>query len=491
MTAVNDAFTAQLTAAPSRRESRRAIRVVLRFTAAADVLVIGASVLVAWQLRTWGDGWGLGPLSADSLSARAVPLLILGWLTVLVAGGGYSARNFGSGPEEFRTVGRASFITAGVVGLACYLLDQPLSRGFVVLAFVIGTPLLFAGRYFIRQSAHALRRDGRLMHRVIAVGGPSGISEVVDALQRSPHAGFEVIGACLPDTIAVEPDRFPVPIIGRVRDARAQCEAMGADTVLVARGGYASAQELRRIAWDLEGSSIDLVVVPSLTDVAGPRIHMRPVAGLPLLHVEQPQAGKAGGWSKRAFDVVVASVLLLVLAPVLLAVALVVKLHDGGPVFFRQARVGRAGQSFPMMKFRSMASDAEARLADLLALNESDGLLFKIRNDPRITPVGRFMRRYSVDEIPQLFNVLRGDMSLVGPRPPLLSEVDHYADDVRRRLLVRPGLTGLWQVSGRSSLSWDESVRLDLFYVDNWTMTSDLVIMAKTVRAVLRATGAY
>jgi exopolysaccharide biosynthesis polyprenyl glycosylphosphotransferase len=490
MTAVEDAFTARV-ATPSRRETHRKIRIILRFTAVADLLVISLSVFAAWQLRSLGDRWGLGPLSADPLSVRSVPVLIVGWLVVIAAGGGYSPRNFGSGPEEFRSVGRASFITAGTVGLACYLLNQPLSRGFVVLAFVIGTPLLLVERYLIRRSAHSLRRDGRLMHRVIAVGGPSGISEVVDALQRSKHVGFEVIGACLPDTIAVEPDRFPVPIIGRVADTRAQCEAKGADTVLVARGGYASAQELRRIAWDLEGSNIDLVVVPSLTDVAGPRIHMRPVAGLPLLHVEQPQAGKAGGWSKRAFDIVVASLVLFLLAPVLIVVAVIVKLHDGGPVVFRQARVGRAGQIFPMMKFRSMAVDAEDRLEELLMLNESDGLLFKIRDDPRITPVGRFMRRYSVDELPQLFNVLRGEMSLVGPRPPLLTEADQYAADVRRRLLVRPGLTGLWQISGRSSLSWDEAVRLDLFYVDNWTMTSDLVIMAKTVRAVLQATGAY
>lgn len=490
MTAVDDAFRARVTV-PSRHDLRRNIRVVLRLTAVADLVIISLSVLVAWQLRSLGDSWGLGPLDAVVLSSRSIPLLIAGWLTALVAGGAYSARNFGSGPEEFRTVGRASFITAGIVGLVCYLLNQQLSRGFVVLTFVIGTPLLFAGRYLIRRYAHSLRREGRLMHRVIAVGGPSGISEVVDALRRGRHVGFEVVGACLPDNIAVEPERFPVPIVGRVADTRAMCEATGADTVLVARGGYASAQELRRIAWDLEGSSIDLVVVPSLTDVAGPRIHMRPVAGLPLLHVEQPQADKAGGWSKRGFDLVVASVLLFLVAPVLAVVALVVKLQDGGPVLFHQARVGRSGQKFEMLKFRSMAPDAEDRLAELQLLNESDGLLFKIKEDPRITPVGRFMRRYSIDELPQLFNVLRGEMSLVGPRPPLLTEVDQYGDDVRRRLLVRPGLTGLWQISGRSSLSWDEAVRLDLFYVDNWTMTSDLVIMAKTLRAVLGATGAY
>jgi exopolysaccharide biosynthesis polyprenyl glycosylphosphotransferase len=261
--------------------------------------------------------------------------------------------------------------------------------------------------------------------------------------------------------------------------------------VLVARGGYATSQELRRIAWDLEGSDIDLIVVPSLTDVAGPRIHMRPVAGLPLLHVEQPQAGEAGGLSKRLFDLVVSSCALVVLSPLLLVVAVVVKVHDGGPVFFRQARIGRRGEPFGMLKFRSMVVDAEHRLADIAHLNESDGVLFKVRDDPRITPFGRFIRRYSIDELPQLANVLRGQMSLVGPRPPLPAEVDRYADDVHRRLLVRPGLTGLWQVSGRSGLSWEESVRLDLYYVDNWSMLADLVIIAKTVRAVLGKHGAY
>jgi exopolysaccharide biosynthesis polyprenyl glycosylphosphotransferase len=329
------------------------------------------------------------------------------------------------------------------------------------------------------------------MHRVLAVGGPSGINEVADALRRDRYVGYEVVGACLPSGIAVEPDRYPVPVVGMVGDTRRLCDELGADTVLVARGGFDSALELRRIAWELEGSNIDLVVVPSLTDVAGPRIHMRPVAGLPLLHVEQPQAGNASGVSKRLFDLVFASAALMVLSPLLLVVAVLVKLQDGGPVLFRQSRVGRTGQRFGMIKFRSMVMDAEERLAELAAANEADGVLFKMKEDPRITPVGRFLRRYSVDELPQLFNVIRGEMSLVGPRPPLPSEVDQYAIDVHRRLLVRPGLTGLWQVSGRSGLSWDEAVRLDLYYVDNWSMTTDLVIVAKTVRAVLGKTGAY
>jgi exopolysaccharide biosynthesis polyprenyl glycosylphosphotransferase len=329
------------------------------------------------------------------------------------------------------------------------------------------------------------------MRRVIAVGGPSGISEVVEALRRSRYVGYEVVGACLPVGIAIEPERFAVPIVGRVKDTRRLCDDLGADTVLVARGGFDSAQELRRIAWELEGTSIDLVVVPSVTDVAGPRIHVRPVAGLPLLHVEQPQSGKAGGITKRLFDLLFAGSAVVALAPLFLVVAAVVKLQDGGPVLFRQCRIGRDGRPFEMLKLRSMVVGAELHLESLRPLNESNGLLFKMKDDPRITPVGRVLRRYSVDELPQLLNVLRGEMSLVGPRPPLPSEVDLYADDVHRRLLVRPGLTGLWQVSGRSGLSWDESVRLDLYYVDNWSMTSDLVIIAKTVRAVLGKTGAY
>ena len=249
---------------------------------------------------------------------------------------------------------------------------------------------------------------------------------------------------------------------------------------------------MRRIAWDLEGSGIDLIVVPSVTDVAGPRIHMRPVAGLPLLHMEQPQAGEAGGLSKRAFDVVLTLFGLLLLSPVLLAIAAVVKLQDGGPVFFRQSRVGRDGDAFGMFKFRSMVVDAEQRLSEVRGANEMDSVLFKMKDDPRITKVGQFLRRYSVDELPQLFNVLRGEMSLVGPAPAAAQR----GEPVRRRRAppaARPARAS--PASGRSpgapTCSWDEAVRLDLYYVDNWSMTSDLVILFKTVKAVIGKSGAY
>jgi exopolysaccharide biosynthesis polyprenyl glycosylphosphotransferase len=361
----------------------------------------------------------------------------------------------------------------------------------VLLAFLIGTPLLLLERLAIRRSAYSLRRNGRLLHRVLAVGGPSGISEVVDALRREQYVGYQVVGACVPDEIAVEPARFDVPVLGRVEDTRRLCDEVGADTVLIARGGYDTSDELRRIAWDLEGSSIDLVVVPSLTDVAGPRIHMRPVAGLPLLHLEQPQAGEAAGWGKRAFDLAGSLLALVMLSPLMLAVIVLIKLEDRGPVLFRQPRIGRDGSTFHCLKFRSMFVDADRMERGLREKAGHDGALFKMPDDPRITRVGAFIRRYSVDEVPQLLNVVRGDMSLVGPRPQQAWEVETYTDWEHRRLRVRPGMTGLWQVSGRSQLSFDEAIRLDLYYVDNWSMTADLAIMGKTVRAVLGSAGAY
>jgi exopolysaccharide biosynthesis polyprenyl glycosylphosphotransferase len=284
---------------------------------------------------------------------------------------------------------------------------------------------------------------------------------------------------------------MPVPCLGSVSETRRVCEELGADTVLVARGGYSSSSDLRQIAWDLGGSDIDLVVVPSLTDIAGPRIHMRPVAGLPLLHIEGPQADEAGGLDKRIFDIVGALVALVITAPLMIAVAAAIWLEDRGPIIYRQLRIGRDGRAFDCFKFRSMFVEAEFFEADLRDGANHNGALFKLELDPRVTKVGKFIRSYSLDELPQLFNVIRGEMSLVGPRPQQLWEVETYTDSAKRRLLVRPGMTGLWQVSGRSSLTWDEAVRLDLYYVDNWSMVTDLVIMSKTVRAVLSSTGAY
>jgi exopolysaccharide biosynthesis polyprenyl glycosylphosphotransferase len=282
-----------------------------------------------------------------------------------------------------------------------------------------------------------------------------------------------------------------VPVLGRPADVLTVLQVARADAVVLTAWSDVGQEELRRLSWDLEGTGVQLLVAPRLTEVATPRLHIRTVGGMPLLDVQEPEFTGVRRAVKTALDYGLATFALIVLAPVLAAAAVAVKVTSPGPVLFRQERVGRHGKHFVMHKFRSMYVDAEQRLAQLEHLNEGGGPLFKLRDDPRVTPVGRFIRRYSLDELPQLFDVLLGRMSMVGPRPPLPSEVAQYEDDVRRRLLVKPGLTGLWQVSGRSDLSWEESVRLDLSYVENWFLGLDLSIIARTVSAVLARHGAY
>jgi exopolysaccharide biosynthesis polyprenyl glycosylphosphotransferase len=280
-------------------------------------------------------------------------------------------------------------------------------------------------------------------------------------------------------------------VFGEVDSISAAVRDSGARSVAVL-AGHIDAEKLRWISWQLEGTDTDLVVSPGLTDVGGRRLHIQPIAGLPLLHVSEPAFAGIRHLLKGAFDRVVAAVALLLLSPLLFGIAIVVRRTSTGPALFCQTRVGRNGKPFKMVKFRSMYVGAEQQVTELADENEaSGGLLFKIRDDPRVTRVGRVLRRRSLDELPQLINVLTGSMSLVGPRPPLPTEVAQYGDEMRRRLLVKPGLTGLWQISGRSDLSWEESVRLDLHYVENWSLVLDMAVLWKTARAVVRAEGAY
>lgn len=450
----------------------------------SDLVTLAGAVLAGWSLRLRLDD--LFPnevVASQQLGWIFGPWILLGWVLALWSQGAYDSRNLQHGAAEIRAVVRGSFLALAAVGIGCYLLHIQLSRGFVAFAFLSGTAGLLAGRRLWRWSLERSRLMGRNRRRVLAVGGAGAIRTMEAAFSSRPRDGLSVVARCTPDPEWSGPDAAVRIIEAAVRS--------GADAVVLGSSGLQSAEELRALLWQVEGTDLDIYVLPDLHEVAEPRLRLLPVAGLPLLHVEQPQAGRAGGMSKRVFDVVTTLTILLLTGPLLLVVAAAIKLQDGGPVLFRQPRVGLDGRVFGMVKFRSMAVDAEARREELEHANESDGPLFKLRDDPRVTPLGRFLRTYSVDELPQLLNVLRGQMSLVGPRPPLPDEVDRYEVDVHRRLAVRPGMTGLWQVSGRSELSWAEAVRLDLYYVDNWSMTTDLVIIAKTVRAVLRSSGAY
>lgn len=399
----------------------------------------------------------------------------------------YDKRFLYVGTEEYDRVIRGGLWLIATASIVSYALELPTARSYVLIALPAATAGLVVVRFLLRHRLHRQRERGACLRRVVVVGHELAIIGLTRQLCRERFHGLEVVGACVP---AGSDGMVGLPVYGTFDDVAAAVRIAGADTVIVLSCPELDGHALRRLAWQLERDEVDLIVASALIDVAGGRTTIRPVDGLPMLHVEHPRLSGGSRIIKEFVDRAGSALLLLILAPVLIGIAIAIK-SEPGPIFFRQVRVGRGGKEFVIYKFRTMYIDAEARLSELHHLNEGDGVLFKMRNDPRVTRVGRVLRRYSLDEFPQLFNVLLGQMSLVGPRPPLPSEVAAYADDVRRRLAVKPGMTGLWQVSGRSDLPWEEAVRLDLRYVENWSLSMDLVIMLRTLTAVARSSGAY
>ncbi len=405
----------------------------------------------------------------------------------------YERRFLFVGTDEYQRVFRGGVGLVAGAAVLSYALDLDLARSYVLAALPAAVVSAVVLRFALRKRLHVARSRGESLRRVIVVGHELSIIGITRQLRRERYHGLEVVGACLPpgyDGVGVAGPNG-LTVYGTFDDVARAVERADADTVVVLSCPELDGAALRRLAWRLERDEVDLVVASSLVDVAGARTTIRPFDGLPMLHVEHPRLHGGLRLVKELVDRVGAFVLLAAFGPVLLGVALCVRATSRGPVLFRQVRVGRDGRLFRIYKFRSMYVDAEARLAELRHLNEQDGVLFKIRDDPRVTGVGRWLRRFSLDELPQLLNVLLGQMSMVGPRPPLPAEVAVYADDVRRRLAVKPGMTGLWQVSGRSDLPWEEAVKLDLRYVENWSLSLDLVILLRTMTAVLRSSGAY
>ncbi|MFB9849601.1 sugar transferase [Micromonospora andamanensis] len=474
---------------PPGRPVRTDQRTYVRTLVVLDTAVLAVAVLVGYAVR-FGEAAPRGPVPY----VLVAPALVLAWLVSLKALRCYDDRVVGYGADEYRRVSMASLRLAGATAIAGYVADVGVSRGFLAITFAVGTIGLEVARFAARKRLHRARSQGSGWSRqVLVVGDTAHVLELVHTLRREPYAGYQVVGACIPDALLapVAQRLGDVPVVGSFRAIPEAAAAIGADTVAVTACGELTATRLRRLGWQLEGTGIDLVLAPALTDVAGPRIHTRPVAGLPLIHVEAPEFRGVRKLVKGFVDRSMSLVALALLLPLLAVIALAVKLDSRGPVLFRQTRVGQGGQEFGVFKFRTMVVNADVLLAELAARNETDGLLFKMRDDPRVTRVGRLLRKWSLDELPQLVNVLLGQMSLVGPRPPLPSEVARYDGDVARRLLVKPGMTGLWQVSGRSDLSWEDGIRLDLYYVENWSLAADLTILWKTVGAVVNSRGAY
>lgn len=414
--------------------------------------------------------------------------LVIVWMLALNLIDSRSHRIIGHGMTEYVRVADASLRLFGLIAILAFLTRIDVARGYLLIALPLGIFMLVATRWLWRQWLNAHRQNGGYSARVLLVGSEESVAQVARELGRTPTAGYVVVGACVPEgRVASKIPGTSIPVMANVNAVDRAIAATGADTVAITSTDDLPPAKVKEISWGLEAGKQHLVLAPSILDVAGPRIHMRPVAGLPLVHVETPRFSSGQRVVKRFMDLVVSIAGVIVVSPLLIALALTVRISSPGPVLFRQNRIGYHGSEFTMLKFRSMVVNAEDMLAQLANHEQDAGneVMFKMRNDPRVTPVGRVMRKFSLDELPQLFNVIGGSMSLVGPRPPLPQEVARYADHVHRRFLVKPGITGLWQVSGRSTLSWEDTVRLDLSYVENWSFVGDIVILAKTAKAAL------
>ncbi|WP_420176054.1 sugar transferase [Luteococcus sp. OSA5] len=470
-----------------RRMTHRSRIVAPWLLVATDIVTVLFATLIALAFRNFVPGFQ-GASEVNYSVSVLWPLAVIIWIASLWGAGAYSDKNLGAGTDEYSRVLHSSLMAAAFIGICCYLTRFDLSRGFYVLLFAFGTPLLVLTRWICRRIIHILRRRNWLTRRVVLAGNPQNIQEIMSVVQRENWLGYYLVGALLPQ--GANREDLDMPVLGTVDDALEIVDQRDIDIVIFADGAFPSSRGFRRMAWALESHQCQMVVAPALTDIASQRIQVRPVAGMPLVLVEPPTTQQAGRWMKRTFDLVMASLILVMISPIMIATALAIYFNDRGPVIFKQVRVGKNGEHFECLKFRSMVTNAEEILKSLQNQGPN-AVMFKMENDPRITKVGHFIRRYSIDELPQLWNVVRGDMSLIGPRPALPKEVALYAPHVNRRLEVRPGMTGLWQVSGRSNLSWDDTVRLDLYYVDNWSMTQDLTILAMTVKAVFASDGAY
>ncbi len=470
--------------APRAQDRRPAAwaRNYLRLVAVGDFGCASVAALAAVALR-FGDNAGHTYIALT----LALPVL---WLAALWLAGAYDVRFVGTGSDEFRKVINAGVGLTAAIAIGSYAGNMELSRGYLLIALPGMTLFDLIARYAMRKRLHRLRAGGSCMESVVAVGHELAVAGLIAELRRDSYHGLSVVAACVTRSLGRQ-EIAGVPVCGGLDDVTATVFRFAADTVAVTSCPEMDAFRLRALAWELEKTGTGLCVSPALLDVAGPRTTIRPTAGLTLLHVDHPRLDGIRLAVKDVFDWFLAALALVMLAPLMGALALMIRLEDGGPALFTQVRVGKDGREFRIYKFRTMVIDAEQRKAALMDRNENDGVLFKLRKDPRVTAVGAHLRRWSVDELPQIFNVLLGDMSLVGPRPPLPDEAAKYAEHVHRRLVVKPGITDLWQVSGRSNLPWDEAVRLDLRYVENWSFALDLQILWKTISALLRRSGAY
>ena len=452
----------------------------------SDVVIVTMICLVYGFILNAGRNvvslWPAGPNVNYLVAMLAIAAL---WLLCLDAFDTRDEHNVGQGVMEYRRIVNASLVAFAILIIIAFFLRSEMSRVMFFTLMPAGVLLLLFSRWLWRQWLRRRQKHHKYVHRTIILGERDKVAHIARTIARTPGTGYDLIGA-LTDVGSVSQKLGGIPVLGAYGQAPEVIDRLQIDTVIVAGADDLDPRSMRALGWQLADRDVQLVVAPALTDVAGPRVHARPLAGLPLIHVAFPRLEGARRVGKRTFDIIGSSLLILMLSPVFIGVAIAVLTTSRGPLLYQQERIGRRGKPFGMLKFRSMIPDADDQLASLLdAQGTSEQPLFKVTNDPRITPVGRVLRKYSLDELPQLFNVLLGQMSLVGPRPQRPAEVALYDDEAHRRLRVKPGMSGLWQVNGRSALSWEDALRFDLYYIENWSFTQDIIILFRTVKAVV------
>lgn len=473
----------------------QAQRQIARRIAVTDTIAVLLAVGVAHVVR-----YELIPLGAFDFSSMNVNQVSVGlaaaWLIFLALWRTRDPKIIEAGPLEYQAVARASFNVFATLAVIALIFKLDFSRGFIAMAGIGGAILLFVSRYAWRRWINHRRAHGGYTANVLVIGGVRSAKTMASQFATNPSLGFRVVGVWVPDRPAAA-DEFlrardlDVPVFGTDTDFGTALAHGDVDTVVVTDTEHLGHDGMRELAWALEGRDVDLLVAPNVIDVAGPRVHLQAHGNMPLVYLTGPTYSRAKTLRRAIFDRTFAALVLVVSLPIIVIAAIAIRLTSRGPIFYRSERLGAHGVPFQIYKLRTMIVDADQQRDELMPFNIGTGPLFKMPDDPRVTKVGRVLRRFSIDELPQFINVLKGDMSVVGPRPLLPGDLDEYGELGQRRLLVKQGITGLWQVSGRSDLTWEDSVRLDLDYVENWSMIGDLQIILRTMGAVIRAAGAY
>ncbi len=485
-----------MNASAAKLQGRRWAAAYRRRVLLIDAAVIGAVLVVAqvvFAVYTSDEaqhGMGWFAMTAMSVGLTAT------WLLALELKQSRDISLVGIGTDEYGRVVSATFWVFGLIAVVSLLFKVHVPRSYLAIALLLGLSGLVLARHQLRRDLARRRERGEYITRVVMLGAADSVAVLCESLRRTPHAGYRVVGVCIPHFQGEIGEELvtptgAVPVLGDDNSVESALRLMNADALAVAAAEQLGPSRMKKLVWRLEAMGTDLIVVPGVTDVAGTRFRMRPIDNLPLFHVAPPRQDGPSAVGKRLFDLAFGTAAMIAAFPILVMAALAIKLDDGGPVFFRQERVGHLGSRFRIIKLRTMICDAEAKKDAEKAAVGASGVFYKSACDSRITRVGQFLRATSIDELPQLFNVLGGSMSVVGPRPLVPGEGASVADFVERRGLVKPGITGMWQISGRSDATEEERIRLDHLYVDNWSCVLDLVIVWRTVRAVLKREGAY